>query len=195
MDESPKISASILYLLREHGPCTAEEMAKMINSEPKLKKPFGVNPDQVYAAMSSLRSKRACDRNMIRPVTGYVGRGQKYELTSAGMNKADRLWPFGPAVKGDPWKFVRMEPAGVPEDGKPETVNHPQHYGGDTTYEVVKVMEAWLTPEEFIGAMKFNSFKYGARHRQKGGIEDLKKKKWYDDRLASYLEQHPEVKV
>ena len=24
-----------------------------------------------------------------------------------------------------------------------ETVNHPQHYGGDTVYEAIKVIEAW----------------------------------------------------
>jgi hypothetical protein len=30
----------------------------------------------------------------------------------------------------------------------PEIVNHSSHYGGkDNIYEVVKVMEAWLTPK------------------------------------------------
>jgi hypothetical protein len=24
-----------------------------------------------------------------------------------------------------------------------EAVNHPAHYGGDTTYEAIKVIEAW----------------------------------------------------
>jgi len=24
-----------------------------------------------------------------------------------------------------------------------EAVNHPPHYGGDTTYEAIKVIEAW----------------------------------------------------
>jgi hypothetical protein len=24
-----------------------------------------------------------------------------------------------------------------------EAINHPQHYGGDTTYEAIKVIEAW----------------------------------------------------
>ena len=24
-----------------------------------------------------------------------------------------------------------------------ESVNHPPHYGGDTTYEAIKVIEAW----------------------------------------------------
>jgi hypothetical protein len=156
-------------------------------------------PDQVYAAMSTHRSKKHPSRNMIRPVNGYVGRGQKYELTTAGRMKVDQVWPFGPSVKGAPIARNIAERATVAmdraDDAAKETVNHPQHYGGDTVYEVVKVMEAWLTPEEFIGAMKFNSFKYGARHRQKGGLEDLKKKKWYDDRLADYLDRHPEIKV
>jgi hypothetical protein len=34
-----------------------------------------------------------------------------------------------------------------------ELVNHPQHYGGDAVNEVIKVLEVWLTPEEFIGVL------------------------------------------
>lgn len=69
---------------------------------------------------------------------------------------------------------------------KQETVNHPQHYGGDTVYEVIKVLEDWLTPEQFDGFLIGNSIKYQARYRMKGGIEDLKKSQWY---LNKYLEK------
>ena len=44
-----------------------------------------------------------------------------------------------------------------------ETVDHPDHYGGDRHYEVIKVIEMWLTHEEFRGAMKFLIIKYAAR--------------------------------
>jgi hypothetical protein len=150
-----------------------------------------LNVHQVYAAMSTLRSKSNMSRNLIRPVSGYVGRGQTYELTGTGRAAAERIMPVAPDRSAPP----RGSDTDRLQVERRETVNHPPHYGGDTTYEVVKVMEAWLTPEEFIGAMKFNSFKYGARHRSKGGLEDLKKKKWYDDKLADFLERHPEVKV
>lgn len=43
---------------------------------------------------------------------------------------------------------------------KKEQVDHPKHYGGDTTYECIKVLKAWNTPEEFIGFCKDNAIKY-----------------------------------
>ena len=43
---------------------------------------------------------------------------------------------------------------------KKEMVNHPNHYGGDTEYECIKVLKAWNTPEEFVGFSKDNAIKY-----------------------------------
>lgn len=62
-----------------------------------------------------------------------------------------------------------------------EAINHPQHYGGDTTYEAIKVIEAWG-----LGFADGNAVKYICRWRQKGWIEDLKKALWY---LTRFLEQ------
>jgi hypothetical protein len=63
-----------------------------------------------------------------------------------------------------------------------ETVNHPDHYGGDTTYEVIKVLRAWGL---FKDALLFNVVKYVARAGKKGDlVEDLKKARWYlDERI------------
>jgi len=73
-----------------------------------------------------------------------------------------------------------------------ETVNHPAHYGGaDNPYEVIKVMEAWLTREEFIGALKFNIHKYLARANQKDGEEAYAKAAWYNNYLQDYLRKAP----
>ena len=33
-----------------------------------------------------------------------------------------------------------------------EEVNHPERYGGDTVYECIKVLEAWLPPEQYKGS-------------------------------------------
>lgn len=71
-----------------------------------------------------------------------------------------------------------------------DMVNHPPHYTGfGDLYEPIKVLEAWLTPEEFIGFLKGNALKYQARHRQKGGNEDLAKSKWYSDYLTDFLKR------
>lgn len=31
-----------------------------------------------------------------------------------------------------------------------DPVNHPQHYGGDTPHETIRVLSSWLTPEQFM---------------------------------------------
>jgi hypothetical protein len=74
-----------------------------------------------------------------------------------------------------------------------EAVNHPAHYGGDTTYEVIKVLEVWLSPEEFRGFCKGNVHKYLARAKLKGGVEDQKKAAWYANRLVDFNKRHPET--
>ena len=65
-----------------------------------------------------------------------------------------------------------------------ETVNHPAHYGGeDNPYETIKVLQAWLSPEQFEGFLLGNAVKYISRAGKKGDrVEDLKKAVWYLER-------------
>lgn len=58
-----------------------------------------------------------------------------------------------------------------------ETINHPGHYGGNTIYETIKVIEAWD-----LGFNLGNAVKYISRAGKKDQaklIEDLKKAAWY----------------
>lgn len=65
-----------------------------------------------------------------------------------------------------------------------EEVNHPAHYGGDTTYEAIKVIEAWG-----LGFCLGNAVKYIARAGKKDDlIKDLQKARWYLDREIKRLE-------
>ena len=64
-----------------------------------------------------------------------------------------------------------------------EQVNHPDHYGGDTPYEVIKVLKAWLSEDEYRGFLIGNAIKYQARCRHKGGTTDLQKAQWYLNKL------------
>ncbi len=66
-----------------------------------------------------------------------------------------------------------------------DLVNHPPHYGGaDDTYEAIKVIEAWG-----LGFHLGNAVKYVARAGKKGdALEDLKKARWYLDRLIQKME-------
>ena len=78
-----------------------------------------------------------------------------------------------------------------PLNSKLDNVNHPSHYGGkDNPYEVIKVMESWLTPEEFIGAMKFNIHKYNARAKMKGSeLENYEKAGFYQIALVDFCKR------
>jgi hypothetical protein len=68
-----------------------------------------------------------------------------------------------------------------------EKINHPSHYGGDTTYEAIKVIEAWE-----LGFCLGNTVKYISRAGKKDPkttVEDLKKARWYLDREIGRLEK------
>jgi len=66
---------------------------------------------------------------------------------------------------------------------KEDMVNHPPHYkkGG---VEVIDVIEAGIGDQGFVGYLLGNIMKYLLRFPHKGKpIEDLKKARWYLDRL------------
>ena len=69
-----------------------------------------------------------------------------------------------------------------------DNVNHPAHYGGEADpYETIKVLESWLTPEEYVGFCKGNIIKYLSRALRKGGADDIAKAAWYAARLQRYI--------
>jgi hypothetical protein len=75
-------------------------------------------------------------------------------------------------------RIVRIKPT--------EEINHPPHYGGDTVYETIKVIEAWA-----LGFHDGNAVKYISRAGKKpteDRLKDLKKARWYLDRLIEGLE-------
>lgn len=73
-----------------------------------------------------------------------------------------------------------------------ETVDHPEHYGGDTPYETIKVLAEWMTEEQLVGFCIGNSVKYLSRAGKKGDqLEDWKKARWYVSWLIERLEGKP----
>lgn len=68
-----------------------------------------------------------------------------------------------------------------------EAVNHPAHYGGDTPYETIKVIEAWGLDGDFCLG---NAIKYISRAHRKGKpVEDLKKALWYLQRRIQQMDR------
>lgn len=81
--------------------------------------------------------------------------------------------PFDPSTSSIKSQFDNI--ASIPVSW--EEINHPRHYGGDSTYEAIKVIEAWS-----LGFCLGNVLKYIKRADQKGGLDDLKKAMWYLER-------------
>ena len=66
-----------------------------------------------------------------------------------------------------------------------EKVDHPAHYGGDTTYETIKVIEAWELNFNLGNVVKYIS-RAGKKDNTKTK-EDLEKARWYLQReLGKY---------
>jgi Protein of unknwon function (DUF3310) len=83
---------------------------------------------------------------------------------------------------------------------KNEAVDHPQHYGGDSLYETIKVMIAWDAEMAYHFCVG-NGIKYLSRVGKKDPekrVEDLEKASWYADKAAriyrEYLSEAAEPK-
>jgi len=76
-----------------------------------------------------------------------------------------------------PWLTKEEKPV-IQED----MVNHPSHYT-DGGIECIEAIEAQLSTEELEGYLRGCCIKYQWRWRNKGGVQDLEKCRWYLDRL------------
>ena len=63
-----------------------------------------------------------------------------------------------------------------------DNVERPIHYAAGSI-ECIDAIEAQLSSQEFRGYLKGNIIKYLWREKHKGGIESLKKAKWYLTKL------------
>lgn len=73
----------------------------------------------------------------------------------------------------------------MPMPKEEDNINHPAHYTQGTV-ECIDAIESSMTPEEFRGYLKGCQIKYIWRYQHKGGMEDLKKARWYLDRLIKF---------
>lgn len=73
------------------------------------------------------------------------------------------------------------------EDVVNDVVNKPEHYQGRV--ECIEAIEAATAGLEGIEAVcTANVLKYAWRWKKKNGVQDLRKARWYLDRLISALE-------
>ena len=69
-----------------------------------------------------------------------------------------------------------------------DNVNHPSHYT-QGRFEVIDVIEDNLDSDGFEGYCVGNILKYVMRYRHKNGVEDLKKARWYLERLIERISE------
>ena len=77
-----------------------------------------------------------------------------------------------------------LDPSKVQDD----PVNHPNHYTGK--YECFDVLRSIYGDNAVKNFCLCNTFKYLWRHKRKNGLEDLKKARWYLNKLIEMEEAH-----
>jgi hypothetical protein len=121
---------------------------------------------------ASVRSAQGGEMSDSGKTVGYICKGCEH-------------WVTGDHSLGDCLRSKEMTPK--PENpAKTDAINHPQHYGGDTPYEAIKVIEAWG-----LGFCLGNVVKYISRAGKKTPdlLVDLKKSAWYLNREIERLEK------
>ena len=61
------------------------------------------------------------------------------------------------------------------------------NYYKNKSIETIDAMESQLTRDEFVGYLKGQVWKYLSRHREKNGLEDIRKAQWYLTKLEKIL--------
>ena len=74
-----------------------------------------------------------------------------------------------------------------------DIVNHPQHYISENGLETIDVIEAFTSDLKGMEAVcTANILKYICRWNHKNGLQDLKKARWYLERLIGTIEKETE---
>lgn len=128
--------------------------------------------------------------------------GEKTEFKFPDDKRQSMIWAYEDADMGRIRLYAKLMGYEVIEDGtpyirdvfekygedvKPDPVNRPAHYtsGG---IECIDAMAAAFGDEAVKDFCLCNCFKYLWRHRNKNGVEDLKKARWYLNRLITNME-------
>jgi hypothetical protein len=128
--------------------------------------------------------------------------GEKAELKFPDDVRQSMIWAYEDADMGrvrlnaklmgyeviDDTPTIAETAAKRSEDVKPDPVNRPAHYtsGG---IECIDAMQTAFGAEAVKDFCLCNAFKYLWRHRSKNGVEDLKKARWYLNRLITAMEE------
>ena len=89
-------------------------------------------------------------------------------------------------VKTQPVEQLAQQSVDVPVK---DNVNHPSHYCKEGALECITIIKSMVAGLQGIEAVEVaNITKYVYRYKDKNGVEDLKKARWYLDNLITNLE-------
>ena len=75
-----------------------------------------------------------------------------------------------------------------------DNVNHPTHYADSCSIECIDAMLLIFGYEDTINYCIINAFKYIWRHKNKNGLEDLKKAEWYVNKAEELYKEFYDFK-
>ncbi len=91
------------------------------------------------------------------------------------------------------WLDEENVPNEHPVFGDTNMVDNPPHYNNGSI-ECIEAIEAMLSRDEYIGYLRGNALKYMWRFRyKKKPFEDLRKARWYEERLIKFLLDNPDA--
>lgn len=117
-------------------------------------------------------------RNGLGQIRGPIQHNGSYYIVERGDGEAWNRSGEAASLRVPPL----VEEVSTPVE--PDPVNQPAHYtqGG---VECIEAIKAAMTAEAFAGYLRGNAVKYLWRYEHKGGVESLKKARWYLDRLIT----------
>lgn len=148
-----------------------------------------------------------CNKEFLRGSMGYTNHLKAHHPSIYFMGS--QLYADKPSSK---WPFIVVHPSTLSENNaaritqlvygdatsdaellravdNADNISHPPHYtAAPSGIECIDAIHAALSPEEFNGFLKGNVIKYNWRETHKGGLEDLKKARWYLERLIKQRE-------
>lgn len=177
-ETAPKesVSAAIRRIHKEQPDLPLTELAKQVNKAPRY----------VYTVLYAERKKQAEIK---------AAKKAAREAKKAGLQPADTVASASEKRKPGRPKKNAATPAQAAPQGQwgnvtvavsHDPVNHPAHYT-DGGMEVIDILKAKLSPEEYKGYLRGNVIKYAARMGKKAGAQatiDAGKMAWYAKRLA-----------
>lgn len=136
---------------------------------------------------------------IISPISRFTGKTARVATVSRPENRVyvrdveGDTFSSGWIYRPDDLEIVRpvdLEP--TPSPAPNNAVDHPSHYGGDTVYETIKVLKAWLSADQLEGFCLGNAIKYLSRAGKKSDakLQDWKKARWYLDYVIAEEERN-----